>query len=192
MSESKLHAIVANAGGQLKSLADIADWAVTPEEDKPVQDKLALFDADTPYKTLGEALGVHWEVARAIRLSEEFGAMLLRRLNGLVNSPSRFIAVHQAMYEQATAAAGGSTLMEKVAYAKYLDQQAKVLQPLRAELEVKGGVQINIQGIPNRSQIPEWAVDAVDVETVPALPEALIPAPEVQAAYAAGETVDAA
>jgi hypothetical protein len=183
MSESKLHAIVANAGGQLKSLADIADWAVTPEEGRPVQDKLALFDADTPYKTLGEALGVHWEVARAIRLSEEFGAMLLRRLNGLVNSPSRFIAIHKAMYEQATDE-GSSTLMEKVAYAKYLDQQAKVLQPLRAELEVKGGVQINIQGIPNRSQIPEWAVDAVDAEIVPDLPEALIPAPVVEAVKA--------
>jgi hypothetical protein len=137
-----------NQESRFASLDAIADWAVTPEPDWPVEAKLRLLDVDTPFVALAAALGVPGDVARAVKVDPEFTKMLFPRVSGAALTPSAYYGFKKKLHDKATAEAADpekdlSLPLQK--YNEHLDRQVGNLQPLQAKLEIDNTFRVIVQ-----------------------------------------------
>lgn len=127
-----------------KDLSEIADWAVSGNSEAEVRDRLRLFEIDTPPTELAKASGLPLKLAKAVRLNEDFLAMLARRLFGIANSPIRYLELQRRAHDLAMSS--NVRLIELTGYLKYRDQQNKSLQPLSLSVDNKQNISITVHG----------------------------------------------
>lgn len=165
---SLLYSLHQDGKSRFKSIDDLADWCFTTDEEGTYKEKLAKLRPDTTYKELGALWGVPWDVARGIRLSEQFNTALAIRRSGIIVDPLKDIeladAIHsKAMMDAQNPEANGMWL---VAWEKFKAQQQSVLKPAQVSIKQTNTFEVVIR---SDGKVPDmFKADVIDGEFKPA------------------------
>ena len=144
-----------------QAVGDIADWFL----EQPVE-RVKLFDPNVTYRAFCEALGFpekQWDVAKGLKWSNELIQEVNRRLFGLAANPMKYMAVIENLV--ASSLSPDARLLDKVAAAKYLEQQHKTLQPAQVAIKNTHSFEVVLRSEASGSSIFRTG-DVIDAEIV--------------------------